>query len=49
MVVCEGLALITFARNENWQDGQGGASKGCDIQTLINIKAIHIGPIYIDG
>ena len=30
MVECEGLALVTFARNENWQDGQGGASKGCD-------------------
>ena len=31
MAKCEGLALVTFAKNENWQDGQGGTSKGCDI------------------
>ena len=31
MAVCEGLALVTFARNKKWQDGQGGASKGCNI------------------
>ena len=24
MAECEGLVLVTFARNENWQDGQGG-------------------------
>ena len=23
MAVCEGLGLVTFSRNENWQDGQG--------------------------
>ena len=24
MAECEGLALVTSARNENWQDCQGG-------------------------
>ena len=27
MAECEGLALVTFARNENRQDGQGGLAR----------------------
>jgi len=27
MAECEGLALVTFARIENWQDCQGGLAR----------------------
>ena len=27
MAECEGLALVIFARNEYWQDGQGGLAR----------------------
>ena len=36
MAVCEGLALVTFARNENWQDGQGGLGRDATKGPLVN-------------
>ena len=35
MEECEGLALVTFARNENWQDGQGGLAKVATVQVMM--------------
>ena len=50
MVECEGLALIIFARNENWQDDQGGLARVAttphpQLVQYINPKNHHVyGP-----
>ena len=41
MPECEGSALVTFARNENWQDGQGGLARVATSLGLVKVNLIQ--------
>ena len=41
MAVCEGLALVNFARNEKWQDCQGGLARVATL-TMAKFKNLTI-------
>ena len=41
MAECEGLALVTFARNEIWQDDQGGLARVVTSQLHVTSESRH--------